>query len=1244
MAAIIVLALSAGFVTMLAGSADAAGPRLSVATSSLPRAVVLKPYSKSLAAKGGKGRYSWRVSSGRLPAGLKLSAAGRIAGTPTTKGTRSFTVRVSDSSKPTKKVASRRLTILVGPMTVTTTRLPSGQVGTVYPSTTLAASGGKAPRSWSVVSGNLPSGLRLASGGVLAGTPTATGASTITVKVIDATRTNTATRTLSIAISPPISPPVSPPVSPLTVTTDDVPVGKTGIAYSGDLRANGGLGIATWALAGGTLPPGLTLTPTGVLSGEPTTTGNYPIVLEASDSSTPKLTARAAFTISIVTPDHTGPVVIDHCGTLTLDESWTGTRVHHLTCPVVVPAGITLTARSGAVVKADPGAGIVVSGRLASPTTNGAATFTSWQDDTAAGDSNGDGSATAPAPGGWDGITTAVEWRDPAASIDVHGIDLRYAGLSINNNAAWNGVPNYVPPTMSITGSTFAHGSFVDVDTAGPVVITGNTVTSAAGAEEAHVTNAIHVVQWLSYPTTVSDNTVNGSTSCGIYVGTATYGAGIDFHDSVVSPVVRDNVVRSQREPICVSSGAIRQEGLTGNTSSNTAYRAIRLAGTARTNLTAPIGSLPVTLGSDEHPELSSILSAEGLTIDSGTTFTIAAGGIVRAYDQVGLIVNGGLKTDGTPEAPATFTDIHDDAAGDYEGDGTATSPQAFDWTGISAAGGDARPVSVDVDGLTLRYAPLTVTHDSTDEQNSPGSTVSVTNSTFEHGARLQMTNTGPITVTGNTVTNATSAELFRTYQAILVTQRGKQSTTNVSANTVTGAIKCGIQVDTTAATALSPVVTDNSARSDGEPVCVNSNQLRAENLTGNTSTNTAHRGLLLSGRLISDITLPLGELPITIGSGGSAWGTWGLTTAPGTTMTVNAGAIVKGYENSGGLTVNGALVVDGTAASPATFTSTHDDAVGGDYEGDGSASTPTPGKWGGIAVVNGLGDAASISATHLAMRYAPLTASMNYTAEDQAPMTSVTDSTFQFGSKLAVAVNGPIAVAGNSVLNTNAAERSRAANGIQVNQNGHLSPTAVKGNQVNGAQGCGVFVMTGSAHTESPVVEDNAATSDREPVCVYSNELRGENLTGNSSTNANYRGIALGGRLVSDLAVPLDSLPLTLGNVGSGYTDSNWLALGLNVDPGITLSVGAGSVIKSQLPADSGWVGPSTLTVNGVLNANGTADAPVTFTSPYDDTVGGDYQGNGPARAPKAGDWGGIKVGPAGQSNFTYTQVLYAP
>jgi len=70
---------------------------LSITTTSLPAGTAAASYSAMLAATGGTTPYTWSLSSGTLPAGLTLSAAGVISGTPTTPGTYTITVKVTDA-------------------------------------------------------------------------------------------------------------------------------------------------------------------------------------------------------------------------------------------------------------------------------------------------------------------------------------------------------------------------------------------------------------------------------------------------------------------------------------------------------------------------------------------------------------------------------------------------------------------------------------------------------------------------------------------------------------------------------------------------------------------------------------------------------------------------------------------------------------------------------------------------------------------------------------------------------------------------------------------------------------------------------------------------------------------------------------------------------------------------------------------------------------------------------------------
>jgi hypothetical protein len=278
---------------------------LTIFTTTLPNAVIGTPYSQTLLATGGKTPYAWTLDSGTLPAGLSLSFAGVISGTPTTASTtQTFTVKLTDSASP-NVTATKSLTITIpgttAALAITTTSLANAAVGTAY-SATVIASGGTTPYTWAVTSGVLPAGLTLnASTGVISGTPGAAAVtSAFTVKVTDTSTTpNSTTQALTITI---------PGTTPaLAIITSSLSAAPTGIAYSRTLLTTGGTSPYGWSVSAGTLPTGLSLS-SGTISGTPTAdftatagTGTFNFTVQVNDSSTPQNTATQALSLSVPT-------------------------------------------------------------------------------------------------------------------------------------------------------------------------------------------------------------------------------------------------------------------------------------------------------------------------------------------------------------------------------------------------------------------------------------------------------------------------------------------------------------------------------------------------------------------------------------------------------------------------------------------------------------------------------------------------------------------------------------------------------------------------------------------------------------------------------------------------------------------------------------------------------------------------------------------------------------------------------
>ncbi|MBX9624508.1 MAG: putative Ig domain-containing protein [Gemmataceae bacterium] len=221
------------------------------------------------AADGSGGPYTFALTDGTLPPGLTVTPDGMI-GTPTrvTVPGATFTVTVTDgagtpASQPfTMRILGRDVTVI----TADNSSPPDGRPGVAYATAFIvwdryfdpAVTG---PFTFAVTGGALPPGLTLGPDGGLSGVPTAAGGYTFTV-----TATNAALESGSAEFFMAVIP------DPLTIEPAGLPNGRVGRPYRQVFVAAGGPGPFTWSITGG-LPPGLTLSPDGVLSGTPTAFG-----------------------------------------------------------------------------------------------------------------------------------------------------------------------------------------------------------------------------------------------------------------------------------------------------------------------------------------------------------------------------------------------------------------------------------------------------------------------------------------------------------------------------------------------------------------------------------------------------------------------------------------------------------------------------------------------------------------------------------------------------------------------------------------------------------------------------------------------------------------------------------------------------------------------------------------------------------------------------------------------------------
>ncbi|GAB3255781.1 putative Ig domain-containing protein [Chitinimonas naiadis] len=252
----------------------------------------LTAYSQTFAVGAGASPYTYGlvINSGSMPTGLTFSTStGVLSGTPTSAGTVNFTVTGTDSATgtgaPFSISGTYSLTIGAPTVTVAPASLPNPAVGSVY-SQTVSASGGSAPYTFAVSAGSLPLGLNLnVTTGVVSGTPTAAGTANFTVQATDANHF-VGTRVYSFTVAAPT----------IAVAPASLSNGQQAVAYSQTVSATGGIAPYTFAVTAGSLPVGVSLnTVSGVLSGTPSTIGNYSFTVSATDSSTG---TGAPFTVS----------------------------------------------------------------------------------------------------------------------------------------------------------------------------------------------------------------------------------------------------------------------------------------------------------------------------------------------------------------------------------------------------------------------------------------------------------------------------------------------------------------------------------------------------------------------------------------------------------------------------------------------------------------------------------------------------------------------------------------------------------------------------------------------------------------------------------------------------------------------------------------------------------------------------------------------------------------------------------
>ena len=694
-----------------------------------------------------------------LPISGHKFKAGVITPTPTATGTSSVTTPTpTETNTPTTTYTST----ITPSHTPTTTHTPTGT-----PSTTPTTTSTPTPTYTSTVTPSY--------------TPTGTSTETST-----STPTDTPTSSPTVTLTPTATPtdtntPTSTPTSTdipgpdfsmsITPVTHYVTPGQS-VVFTVTLTSMDEFTDPVWLSVSG-LPAGATeswnvnpITPTAsseltISTSDDTLIGIYSLTVNGTGGGK----SHDVQATLVVKPDNLP--IVDHCGSITTDETWQGGFVHRITCNVTINAGVTLTVVEHAIVKFSPGISINVYGTLvAQGSQYYPAYFTSIKDDTVGGDTNNDGNASQPAKGDWRYIQVI-----PSGSVDINHAIIRFGGYYNSYNGAMYGAIYGMGGTITINNSIFDQNQYgIESTSLGLASISNTTITNSGigvfGSGSFTVSNCL--ITNNSYGFQANEGILivtNSSIQNNILKGVICTRCSLNLLDNIILdngtngldityPIPNDvitatnNIISGHEYPIYVTveSGHLNlpMDWITPNTIVDNRYQALHINGTLTEDSTfSPTSNLTYYIGK--------------LSVSSSAHLTVSPGTVIKVDNSMyeSWSISGDLMVQGTENDPVFFTSIKDDTVGgDTNNDGNASQPAKGDWRYIQVIPSG----SVDINHAIIRFGGYYNSYNGAmyGAIYGMGGTITINNSIFDQNQYgIESTSLGLASISNTTITNS---------------------------------------------------------------------------------------------------------------------------------------------------------------------------------------------------------------------------------------------------------------------------------------------------------------------------------------------------------------------------------------------------------------------------------------------------------------------------------------------------------
>jgi len=583
------------------------------------------------------------------------------------------------------------------------------------------------------------------------------------------------------------------------------------------------------------------------------------------------------------------------------------------------------------------------------------------------------------------------------------------------------------------------------------------------------------------------------------------------------------------------------------------------------------------------------------LNVKKGATLTIEAGAVVKVNFIFNVKTGGKIVSNGTSTSPVYFTSTHDDSVGETVS-GSSGDPDSNHWLALDIAASSGP----DITKAEFHYTHFLYGGGTPGVNGSPMVDAHACNPVFDHCTFKYSNQQG---FGGD---NSGSIPMNAEFDACIFQNNDSHGIDisdgiGPSIPKITGCRFIGNGTDSSSEAAVN--LEDNVFPDWGD------------------SSNTVDK---IQGRGMNAVRCR-GNISIT--------GTWNrvgtdfpiasrVDLSEGADLTINSGVIVKMADRDGWERMDidpGATIrVKGSASDPVYFTSMKDDKRGGDSNGDGAATTASPGDWLSIFMTNS-GDGKTVTG-------------------------QFTFAKFSYGGGMpGVYQRGMIRLEGVSPSFESCTFSRSKYHAIEGHENNDTASQPV-------FEGC-YFLQN---ERSGIWIEDNNTAQGAKP------EISGCTFSGNG-TDLNDGAMLFEDNVFPDWGLTANTL-VQLGSRGANAVlyrgnisiSGAWKKPGadfpflldsdINIRDGATLTIHPGVILKNQDPTSRNDI---YVNAGGTLNIAGTKTEPVVLTSFRDDTWGGDTNGDLSLSTPAPGDWGHIGFesesgGKRGSGVFNNAIILY--